>query len=122
MHKKEGFLKNRLRSVGFAFRGAFLLIRTESSIQIQLFIAAVVTITGFYFEISKMEWIAQFLAVGAVMGIEGLNTAIEKLCDYVQPNFDKKIGLIKDISAGAVMLVSIAAVAVGLIIYLPRIF
>ena len=45
-----------------------------------------------------------------------------KLCDFVLPNFFKKIGLIKDISAGAVMLVSIAAVAVGLIIYLPRIF
>lgn len=122
MHKEESFLKNRLRSVGFAFRGAFLLIRTEASIQIQLFIAVVVTVTGFYFGISKMEWIAQFLAIGAVMGIEGLNTAIEKLCDYVQPNFDKKIGLIKDISAGAVMMVSVAAVAVGLIIYLPKIF
>lgn len=121
MHKKESFLRNRLRSVGFALRGAYLLIRTESSIKIQLCIALAVGIAGFYFEISKMEWMAQILAIGSVMGVEGINTAIEKLCDYQQPNFDKKIGFIKDISAGAVMLVSIAAVIVGLIIYLPKI-
>lgn len=122
MHKKEGFLKNRLRSVGFAMRGAFLLIKTESSIKIQLSIAIMVTIAGIYFGISQVEWIVQILAIGIVMGIEGLNTAIEKICDYQQPNFDERIGFIKDISAGAVMLVSVAAVIVGLIIYLPKIF
>ncbi|MCG2461392.1 diacylglycerol kinase family protein [Flavobacteriaceae bacterium F89] len=121
MHKKEGFLRNRLRSVGFALRGAYLLIRTESSIKIQVFIALVVTLAGFYFGISKTEWMVQILAIGVVIGVEGLNTAIEKLCDYQQPNFDEKIGFIKDISAGAVMLVSVAAVVVGLIIYLPKI-
>lgn len=65
---------------------------------------------------------AQVLAISLVVGIEGANTAIEKLCDFVHPDFDKRIGLIKDISAGAVMLVSIGAVIVGLIIYLPKIF
>ena len=108
--------------MGFALRGAYLLITTESSIKIQVFIAIVVTIAGFYFGISKMEWMVQILAISVVVGVEGLNTAIEKLCDYQQPNFDEKIGFIKDISAGAVMLVSIAAIVVGLIIYLPKIF
>jgi diacylglycerol kinase (ATP) len=122
MHKKEGLLKNRLRSIGFALRGAFLLVKTEPSIKIQLFIAILVTIAGVYFGISRVEWMVQILAIGFVMGIEGINTAIEKICDYQQPNFDEKIGFIKDISAGAVMLVSIAAVIVGLIIYLPKIF
>ncbi len=56
------------------------------------------------------------------MGTEGLNTAIEKVADYIQPEFDKKIGIIKDVSAGAVMLVSIAATIIGFIIYLPKIF
>ena len=55
-----------------------------------------------------------------VMGIEGLNTAVEKISDYIQPEDDPKIGFIKDISAGAVMIVSIIACIVGLVIYLPK--
>jgi diacylglycerol kinase (ATP) len=119
---KESFLKNRIRSVGVALRGALLLIRTEGSIKIQVFIVFLVTAAGFYFDISSAEWMMQILAIGLVLGVEGVNTAIEKLSDYVQPDFDKKIGFIKDISAGAVMWVSVAASIIGLIIYLPKIF
>lgn len=98
------------------------MIRTEPSIKVQMIIAIIVTIAGFYFEISTTEWLFQIFAIGLVMGIEGLNTAVEKISDYVQPEFDEKIGFIKDISAGAVMLVSIAASLVGAIIYFPKIF
>ncbi|MBD0777496.1 diacylglycerol kinase family protein [Maribacter sp. ANRC-HE7] len=119
---KESFLQNRIRSVGFALKGALLLIKTEASIKIQVFIALVMTAGGFYFDISSTEWILQIFAISLVLGIEGLNTAVEKLADFVQPEFDEKIGFIKDISAGAVMLVSIGASIIGLIIYLPKIF
>ena len=118
---KEPFIINRIKSVGYAFKGLYILLFTEASIKIQLFIAVMVTIAGWYFKISAMEWALQFLAVGMVMGIEGLNTAVEKISDFVQPEYDEKIGLIKDVSAGAVMLVSLVAVAVGLIIYIPKI-
>ncbi|MBM1107305.1 diacylglycerol kinase family protein [Aurantibacter crassamenti] len=118
---KESFAVNRIKSVGFAMRGALLLIRTEASIKIQLFLAIVMTALGFYFEISRIEWILQVLAIAMVMGVEGANTAIEKICDFIHPDFNSKIGFIKDVSAGAVMLVSIGAVIVGLIIYLPKI-
>ncbi len=119
---KESFFKNRVRSVGFAFRGAWLLLKTEASIQIQFALAIIVTIAGIYYEISTIEWIIQIFAVVLVMGIEGLNTAVEKISDYVQPEFDLKIGFIKDIAAGAVLFVSIGAAIIGLIIYLPKIF
>ena len=119
---KESFLQNRIRGVGYALKGAWLLIKTEASIKIQVFIALVVTAAGFYFDLSTTEWILQIFAVALVLGIEGLNTAIEKLSDFVQPEMDDKIGFIKDISAGAVMLVSIAATIVGLLIYIPKIF
>lgn len=119
---KESFLVNRIKSVGFAFKGALLLIRTEASIKIQVFIAIVMTAAGFYYEISNTEWILQIFAIAMVLGIEGMNTAVEKISDYIQPEFDVKIGFIKDISAGAVMLVSIASAIIGLIIYIPKIF
>lgn len=108
--------------MGFALKGAFLLIKTEASIKIQVFIALIVTAGGFYFDISATEWILQIFAISLVLGIEGLNTAVEKLSDFVHPEFDDKIGFIKDISAGAVMFVSIGASIIGLIIYLPKIF
>lgn len=119
---KESFVKNRIKSVGFALRGALLLVRTEASIKVQVFIAIVMTAAGFFFDISNTEWVVQILTIAAIMGVEGLNTAVEKLADFVQPEFDEKIGVIKDVSAGAVMLVSIAATIIGFIIYLPKIF
>ncbi len=119
---RESFFFNRLKSIGFAIKGLLLLLKTEASIQIQLVIAIVMTIAGFYFNISSVEWVVQLLAIGMVMGTEGVNTAIEKLSDYIQPEHDEKIGFIKDVSAGAVMIVSILASIIGFIIYIPKLF
>lgn len=120
--KKESLFVNRLKSVRYAFKGAFLLIKTETSLKIQFFIAVLITISGFYFKISSAEWIVQFLAIGLVMSIEAINTAIEEIANFVHPDFHIKIGVIKDISAGAVFIASVFASIVGLIIYLPKIF
>tara|TARA_B100000378_G_C17773501_1_gene317558 strand:- start:129 stop:503 length:375 start_codon:yes stop_codon:yes gene_type:complete len=120
MQKKEPFIINRLKSVGYAFKGMLILIKTEASIKIQLFIAIVVTIAGFYFEISKTEWIAQITMIGLVMSTEGVNTAIEYIADFVHPEHHHKIGLIKDVAAGAVFIASIIAVIISGIIYLPK--
>lgn len=119
---KEPFIINRIKSVGFAFKGMLILIKTEASIKIQFFIAIVVTIAGFYFNISTTEWMFQTAMIGLVMSIEGLNTAVEYIADFIHPDHHPKIGLIKDISAGAVFIASIVAVIVAGIIYLPKIF
>ena len=120
MQKKEPFIINRLKSVGYAFKGMLILIKTEASIKIQFFIAIVVTIAGFYFEISKTEWIAQLGMIGLVMSIEGINTAIEYIADFVHPEHHHKIGLIKDVAAGAVFIASIIATIIAGIIYIPK--
>jgi diacylglycerol kinase (ATP) len=80
------------------------------------------TIAGFYFELSTTEWMIQILVIALIMAIEGINTAIEEIADFIHPEFHNKIGLIKDIGAGAVFIFAIAALIVGLIIYLPKIF
>ncbi len=122
MPKKESFLTNRLKSVGYAFKGALLLLKTEASIKIQFFIALVMTAAGFYFNISTTEWLIQIIAIGLVMSIEGLNTAVETMADFIHPERHHKIGFIKDVAAGAVFIASVAAVAAGFIIYLPKMF
>ncbi|WP_426430036.1 diacylglycerol kinase [Winogradskyella sp. HB-48] len=119
---KESFIVNRLKSVGFAFKGMLILIKTEASIKIQVFIAIVVTIAGFYFNISATEWMLQIAMIGLVMSIEGVNTAVEYIADFIHPEHHPKIGLIKDISAGAVFIASVVAVIIACIIYLPKIF
>lgn len=119
---KESFIVNRLKSVGFAFKGMLILIKTEASIKIQVFIAIVVTIAGFYFNISATEWMLQIAMIGLVMSIEGVNTAVEYIADFIHPEHHPKIGLIKDISAGAVFIASVVAVIIAGIIYLPKIF
>ncbi len=121
MQKKESFVSNRLKSIGYAFKGMIILIKTEASIKIQAFIAIAVTIAGFYFEISKTEWIAQLIMIAMVMSVEGINTAIEYIADFVHPEHHHKIGLIKDIAAGAVFIASLIAVVIAGIIYLPKI-
>ncbi len=117
----ESFLINRIKSVKYAVNGALHLLKTEGSIQIQLSIALIMTVIGFFFNLSASEWMAQFLAMGLVITAESLNTAIEKLADFVHPDYHIKIGIIKDISAGAAVFAAFVAIIIGGIIYLPKI-
>ncbi|GAA4053620.1 diacylglycerol kinase family protein [Flavobacterium chungnamense] len=118
--RDKTFLTGRFKSMGFAFRGAIKLISTEHSVMIQSCLAVVMIIAGFYFEISHEEWLIQTLAIGLVLGIEGLNTAVEKVADFIHPEYHERIGFIKDIAAGAVFFAAMTAIAIGCIIYIPK--
>lgn len=122
MTKKESFLVNRLKSVKYAFKGAFLLITTENSIKVQFCIGILMTILGFYYQISTTEWILQILCIALILALEGVNTAIEEIADFIHPEHHTKIGLIKDLAAGAVFIFAIAASIIGCLIYIPKIF
>ena len=80
--EKNSFLVGRIKSVRYALRGLWLLATTEHSIMSQLIISGIMCFVGFYFNLSSTEWMFQILAIGMVLTAEGLNTAIEKLCDY----------------------------------------
>ena len=114
------FVGKRILGFKYAFRGAWMLLKNEASIQVQAAIAIIMTGAGFYFQISTMEWIAQCLAIGLVLSIEGLNTAAEEIAIFVQPDYHNKIGYIKDVAAGAVFFAAITAIVVGGLIYIPK--
>ncbi|WP_426065219.1 diacylglycerol kinase family protein [Flavobacterium sp. DSP2-3-1] len=120
--KDNTFFSGRLKSVSYALKGALKLITTEHSIMVQFSLGILVSIAGFYFGISKTEWLFQTLAIGLVMSIEGLNTAVEKIADFIHPNYHERIGFIKDIAAGAVFFAALTAIVIGLIIYIPFVF
>jgi len=118
--KDNTLLTGRLKSVKYAYQGALKLITTEHSVMVQFSIGIIMTIAGFYFHISSTEWLVQTMAIGMVMSIEGLNTAVEKIADFIHPNYHERIGFIKDIAAGAVFFAALTAIAIGLIIYIPK--
>lgn len=119
--KSKSFIRNRLKGFVYAIKGALILIKKEESIQVQTFIALLVSAAGFYFDITATEWMFQLLAIGMVLSVEALNTAIEEIANFVHPDYHNKIGLIKDISAGAVFFAAIIAVIIAAIIYTPYI-
>lgn len=118
--KDNTFISGRIKSVGFAVKGALKLIASEHSIMIQFTIGVLSVIAGFYFQIDRYEWMMQIMAFGMVLAIEGLNTAVEKIADFIHPEFHEKIGFIKDIAAGAVLFAATGVLIVLCIIYVPR--
>lgn len=118
----NSYIGKRIKGGGYALKGAWLLLKTEASIQVQTGIGILITIAGFYFGISPFEWMLQIFAIGLILSIEGLNTAVEKIADFIHPEYHKQIGFIKDIAAGAVFFAAFTAVTIGCIIYLPLIF
>ena len=120
MNTERNFFMNRIKSVKYAAKGFWILITSENSIIAQLIIGILMTIVGFIMHISATEWMFQVFSIGLVLVAESLNTGIEKLADFIHPDYHKQIGRIKDISAGAAFFAAIFAVIIGLIIYLPK--
>ncbi|MBU2060687.1 MAG: diacylglycerol kinase family protein [Flavobacterium sp.] len=119
--KDNTFFTGRLKSVNYALKGAIKLITTEHSVMVQFSLGIIMVIAGIFFQITATEWLFQTLAIGLVMSVEGLNTAIEKIADFIHPDYHERIGFIKDIAAGAVFFAAITAIIIGLIIYMPKI-
>ena len=122
MSIKDSFLMHRLKSIGFACKGVIDLIKTEANVQVQTCCAIAVTITGFYFNISTIEWLFQTMCIGLVLSLEAINTTVEGILNFVHPKQHETIGKIKDIAAGAVLIAAITSLIIGLIIYIPKVF
>lgn len=119
--KNEGFtLRKRLRSFRYAFNGIKLLITGEPNAWIHCFAAACVVVGGLWLGLSTTEWIVIVLVIGAVLAAEAINSSVEALADRVSPEYDEAIKRTKDLAAGAVLLLAIAAAVIGLIIFLPK--
>lgn len=111
--------KDRIRSFGYAFEGiADLFLHTHNA-RVHAVVAIAVVVAGILFKVSAMQWCALFICIGMVTAAEALNSAIECLADRVTTQRDPMIKKCKDLAAGAVLLVTFAAIATGLIIFIP---
>ena len=115
-------MKKRIQSFGYAGRGVWLVISKEANMKIHLAVAVLVVLAGFYFQISATEWMACLLCFGLVFTAEMINTAIENVVDLVSPKQHDLARNAKDIAAGAVLISAIASAAVGLLIFIPKLW
>lgn len=115
------YIRKRINAFKYAFRGINQLFRNEAHAIIHLAAAIIVTIFGFVFQISSTEWCLVILCIGGVFMAEAINTAVEKLADRITKENDPYIKMAKDVAAAAVLLFVFAAIAVGLIIFIPKI-
>ena len=112
--------KNLIDSFKYAFEGIFTAIKKEKNIKIHVFIMILVIIAGIVLKISKFEWIICIILFGIVIAGEMFNSTIETIIDMVMPNKNDMAKKAKDISAGAVLILSISAAVVGIIIFLEK--
>lgn len=115
---KDGFW----RSLGVALAGAGNVLRTERNAQIEAAVGLIVLGLGLWLRITAQEWIVIFVLIAFVLGLEMVNTAIEATVDLAHPQRHPLAKKAKDSAAGAVVVAAIASVAVGVVIFLPRLW
>lgn len=120
---QRGFSISRLiRSFGYALRGITTAYsKGQVNIKIHTCIAILAIALSILLSISAFEWVCVVLCIGIVIAAEITNSAIETFVDLVSPEWNEKAGMVKDIAAGAVLVLAMMSVVVGVIIFLPKI-
>jgi len=116
---KETVFKKLRDSFRAAFQGLRSALR-EQTFRILCFCALPVIIFMFILELSFLEMIIVIFLITLILSLELINTQIEKILNFLQPNHDPKVKIIKDISAGAVLLACLGALIIGFLIFLPH--
>lgn len=118
-YKTQSF-RNTFRN---ARKGMRLSLKSERNIRVHLLAGTLAIITGFCFNFSMTKFCILFMTIAIVISAEMLNAAIEFTLDSIYHNkYSKMVGMAKDIAAGAVMVVTIAAIMVGVLLYVPPFF
>ncbi|RZK72243.1 MAG: diacylglycerol kinase family protein [Pedobacter sp.] len=111
-----------IKSFGYSFQGIAAAFRTEWNFRFHLVATLIVVLLSWFFELNANEWMWVILAAGMVISAELFNTAIEVLVDLVSPNIHPKAKIIKDVASAAVLVTAIAALIIGLIIFIPKVW
>ena len=121
MSSKKFSLKSRIKSFRFAFAGIWAMLKNEHNARIHLAAAIMAIIMGVILKINPIEWSLLIIVIGLVFLTELLNTAIEKLADFVEPEWNEVIRKTKNYAAAAVLISAIISIIVGGLIFIPRV-
>ena len=109
-----------VRSFGYAFEGLVTLLRTQPNFWVHLAAAAAALALSVLLRLSLAEIALVALTIGLVLVTEAFNTVLETLCDVVSPSYHPLVKRAKDVSAAAVLLAALAALAVAVVLFVPR--
>ena len=98
------------------------MLRSERNFQIEVFALIINLLLIVYLKVTGLEAALILIVSFSVLSLEILNTCVEKICDIIQPEFDQRIKIIKDMAAGSVFLMAMASVVVGVLIYSKYLF
>lgn len=121
MNNSPFSISGRIRSFGFAINGLRILFREEHNARVHLLGAVLALLAGWYFQLSSMEWMALLFCIALVFMLELINSVLERLADVVSPGIHPLIGQAKDLSAAAVLVAALLSIAVGCILFIPKI-
>ncbi|WP_395745254.1 diacylglycerol kinase family protein [Prosthecobacter sp.] len=116
------WLAGVLRSFGPALAGLAWALKTQGNLRAHVLAAVLAGGCGLWLQIAAWEWCAVLLAVGLVFAAELLNTALEVLADRVSKEREEPIRRTKDAAAAAVLMAALAALGVGLVVFLPKLW
>jgi len=108
------------QSFNYAFEGVIHALRTQRNMRIHFAVAAAVLVLAFIYDVTRLELIALMIAIAFVLIAEMVNTAIEATIDLSTPSFDPLAKIAKDLAAGAVLIASVNAIAVGYLVLADR--
>jgi diacylglycerol kinase (ATP) len=121
MQRQKFSLRSRVKSFYYAGTGIRRFLRNEHNAWIHLVATVAVVIAGVMLKVSRMEAAALALATGLVWVTEMLNTCLEQAMDLISRENHPRIGFIKDLAAGAVLVAAFTALVTGLFIFIPHI-
>lgn len=105
----------------FAIVGIRTAVRDERNMRIHLVFSVIVIACSFLFSLSSLEWVFVILAIGGVISLELINTAIERVVDLITQEYHPLAKQAKDLAAAAVFVYALVAVIIGFIIFVPHV-
>ena len=120
-NKKKYSIKRFFKSFTYAFMGIIEALRTEQNLLFDFIYATITIVLGILLKLSIIEFAIVLLAIGLVISLEMVNTAIEYVVDMAMPEIHPLAKIGKDVAGGAVLVSAIMALIVGLLIYVPKV-
>ena len=109
-----------LGSFSYALAGLGQLLRTQRNFRVELGAGIAAAAAGTFFGLERWEWVVLVLTIALVLVLEALNTALEHAVTLASPNVDPRAKVAKDVAAAAVLIAALSSIAIGALLYLPR--
>lgn len=115
-------MRKFFKAFQYAYEGIVHCLRYERNYKIHCLAMFVVIVAGIWTELSQVEWLVLIILISLMLALEMINTAMERIVDLITEEYHPLAKQAKDVAAGAVLIMAIASIIIGCIIFLPKWF